>query len=664
MSNFNYDFITTNLDRPWSFKISEDAKRALIGFGDDEGQLTQFDMEKKEVSKSYWTEGSYTSSIEFLSNSKAIIGTSNGFVLFIDLERKEVLNKNKISDYSIKDLKLSNDTKIMYAITSNKILAFSTSSLKLIFSKDVEFNPWHIVLIPNTNMMAIEGNRVSLAVYKYTQNEFFKVDSVKYGTDNEDMISLSFNEKNSWLIATSEVGYLYIWTISSNGLKKQHEINFKGDELSWLQSDDDYIVFSTLSNGVSFITMAEGKLINIPKSKNGEIIKFNKIHNKYYLLYLIQGGIAIADIKSNDLEIYSLDDLPYGIRFIDFTQNGDIIGVTSEGIVISNFLQQKEGNDTKYNFNSKEKNIAVEKFIFNELDESIVLQCKDGTIKVISLVDTQISDIDFSFKDTYAVEIKGFYGENILLSNYQDIYILHSQIHTVKEIINQDEQFTSIKHIKLIDKNYYAIVNNSDYMATPIVWDYLKVYDFKGNEMSSQKLEDIYASMFVSNSKLVTTSMHHPSEIIDLETNEIMKFDIGYNFDGDGGTILFDNEKYAIRIAIGSHFNHYMSSYNLMVKEKNGEAKKIWEIEDPRLGSFSPLGYCKLDDYFYIVDRTSGEMMSIDKNSGDIINMYKLQNSIEDVEMSNSGKYIAWRLKTGEFSYISYPFKSCEVSDE
>ncbi|HIP29682.1 MAG TPA: hypothetical protein EYG83_02590, partial [Sulfurospirillum arcachonense] len=88
MSDFNYDFITTNLDRLWSFKISKDGKTALIGFGDDEGQLAQFDIEEKEVSKSYWTEGSYTLSIEFLSNFKAIIGTNNGFVMSIDLKKK------------------------------------------------------------------------------------------------------------------------------------------------------------------------------------------------------------------------------------------------------------------------------------------------------------------------------------------------------------------------------------------------------------------------------------------------------------------------------------------------------------------------------------------------------------------------------------------------
>lgn len=51
MSNFNYDFIGINLRHLWSFKVSEDEKTALMGFGDNEGQLLQFDIEKNEFLK-------------------------------------------------------------------------------------------------------------------------------------------------------------------------------------------------------------------------------------------------------------------------------------------------------------------------------------------------------------------------------------------------------------------------------------------------------------------------------------------------------------------------------------------------------------------------------------------------------------------------------------
>lgn len=101
-----------------------------------------------------------------------------------------------------------------------------------------------------------------------------------------------------------------------------------------------------------------------------------------------------------------------------------------------------------------------------------------------------------------------------------------------------------------------------------------------------------------------------------------------------------------------------------MEKDDNGDSKAIWQHEAPWLSSFKPLGYSELDKYFYIVNEVNGEIISLDITNGDMITSYKIQKNIAAIKMSNSGKYIAWRLKTGEFSYISYPFKSCEVPNE
>ncbi len=229
----------------------------------------------------------------------------------------------------------------------------------------------------------------------------------------------------------------------------------------------------------------------------------------------------------------------------------------------------------------------------------------------------------------------------------------------IQKISNSGTEFESMKNIKLLSNKNLGVVNNRDYI------DYLDIYDFGGNKIKSIKLDNIFGSMFISHSKLVTTSMHNPSEIIDIETNKIKKFDIGYLFGEDDDTMLFDNEKYCIRITItaSGEISYEMDCWDLSILDKNNRAKKIWQIEDPGLETFIPLGYCKLDKYFYIVDKNSGEMLSIDINNGDIINNYQLQRGIKEIKMSNSGDYIAWRLATGEFSYISYPFKSCEVSD-
>jgi len=671
MSDFNYDFITTNLDRLWSFKISKDGKTALIGFGDDEGQLAQFDIEEKEVSKSYWTEGSYTLSIEFLSNFKAIIGTNNGFVMSIDLKKKVFLNKNKISNNSIKDLKLSDDKTLMFSITSSEILAFDINTLELIYKRELDFNPWYMTTIKDKNLIAIGGstNKIELSNSKNLEI----IDSVICGEEYRDVSSLIYDNKNSLLISGTESGTLAMWKVSIDGFKKEKEFKIE-DNIYWLQNTDEYIAFSTSSKDIILYWFTEQKLLTLPNALGEARFSLKIIQDETYLLFQQKNkNLSLNNLTKRKIDFFNLTDLPYGVKFIDFTQNGDIVAVTSEGIIVSNFIKKEKVTKTKYDFNSKEKNIAVKEFIFNEVDESIVLQCKDETIKVISLYNAAISNIDFSFQDTYGLEIKDFYKQNILLSDYKDIYIINTQTNFIQEIINQDENFISIKNIKLINENKYAILNRSDYIATPIVWDYLKIYDFEGYETSSQKLDNIFSSMFISNDKLVTTyinstfnssSDYKPSKIINFNTNEVKEFDIAYCFEESDGTILFDNEKYAIRIAIGLHSNYYITCYNLMEKDENRDAKAIWENEAPWLSSFRPLGYCQVDGYFYIVNNTEGEIISLDINNGNMISSYQIQKSIEDIKMSNSGKYIAWSLKTGEFSYISYPFKSCEVSDE
>jgi len=665
MNNFNYDFITTNLDRPWSFKLSEDGKTALIGFGDDEGQLTQFDIEKKEVAQSYWTEGSYTLSIEFLSNSKAIIGTNNGFVMLIDLERKVVLNKNKISNNSIKNLKLSEDKSAMFSITSSEVLAFDTNTLEVSYRRKLDFNPWWMILVPNKNLIVIGGSTNKIELLNSKNFQF--IDSVVCGKVHRDVSSLVYDDKNSLLVSGTESGTLDMWEISGKHLTRVKQLKI-GDNIYWLQNTDEYIAFATSHSDIVLYWFEEQKLLTLPNALGEARFSLKTIENETFLLYQQKNqNLSLNNLTKRKIDFFHLADLPYQVKFIDFTQNGDIIGVASEGIVISNFLHQEENSNTQYDFNSKEKNIVVDNFIFNEINESILLQCKDETLKVISLDDTEMSDVDFSFNDIYGLEIKDFYGDNILLSTYKDVYIINKTTKSLKEIVNEDEDFISVKQIKLINENQYARVNESDYVY------YVKVYDFNGQEISSENLGSIYSSMFIPNNKLVTTyinstlnspSDYKPSKIINLDTKEVKEFDIGYCFEENDGTMLFNNEKYAIRIAIGSQMNQYITCYNLMEKDENGDAKAIWENEAPWLSSFKPLGYCELDKYFYIVNKVNGEIISLDISNGNMITSYQIQKNIDDIKMSNSGNYIAWRLKTGKFSYISYPFKSCEVSDE
>lgn len=445
MNNFNYDFVTTGLDRPWSFKTSKDGKIALIGFGDNEGQLTQFDIEKKEVVQSYWTEGSYTSSIEFLSNSKAIVGTSNGFVLFVDLERKEIFNKNKISNNPIKNIKLANDKSILYFITNTELISLDANSLKQLYKRNLTFNPWDIILIPKSDFLVIGGTENKLELLDCNSLEI--IDSKTCGEKHHAIGFLSFNKVNNSLFSGGESGFLNAWRISSEGLQKFGAMVFNQD-ISYIESNNQYLLFST-SDGHILIDFEKKNHFKIEGSKGESRFSLQEIENNFYLLYQEKNtNLSIINLEEKDKVIFQLKDLSYGIEFIDLTPRGDVIAITSEGIIISDFITKKKQITTKYDFNSKEKNIAVKSFLFNEIDESIALQCKDETLKVISLDDSSISDIDFSLNDVYGLEMKDFYGDTILLSTYKDIYIINKTTKSLNEIINQNENFTSIKQIK------------------------------------------------------------------------------------------------------------------------------------------------------------------------------------------------------------------------
>lgn len=659
MQYFNYNFFSIDLDRLWSSKVSDNEDLCFIGYGRDEGKLLQFNINNKEIT-SYNTEGKYTLSISILSNTKAIVGTNNGYVIIIDVVTKERIKGKKVSGKSIKDIKLSLDEQIIYATCSNELLSIDINTLNVINKRELNFNPWDLIVIPNSKLIAISGseNKIELVDNKTLE----LLNSVRCGENNKDVSSLLYNKKNSLLISGNENGFLSFFNISSNGFNKEKELNIK-DNIYWLQQTDSHIAFSTSKRGIILYCMKNKELLSAPDSLGESRFSLKEINNNTYLLYQKNNNnICLINVTKKNIEPFQLTDLPGNIKFINLNSNGNIIAVTSEGIALSNFIKYDPKYQTEYYFNSREHNIAVDGFYFNQINESLVIKCKDNSIKTISLIDMKMMDVDFDCEYKDYVSIRHFYDNFILFSNSRDVYLVNIKTNSTKYIVNNDEFFTSIKIIKIISLDHYVVLNSPDYRATPIIWDYIKKYNFEGIEVDRKKLDTIYGSMFIKNNKLVTTSINKPSKIIDLKTNKEIKFDIAYNFDEN--TDVFDDERYCIRIAIGDFFNYYMSCYDLTIEDGNGNSKKIWEIEDPKLETFSTLGYCQLDGYFYIVSFHSGDMMSIDKNNGDIINIYNLQKNIDYISISYSGKYIGWTLKTGEFSCIQHPFKSCKVTDE
>jgi len=664
MKYFKYNFIEEELDGLQSLELSEDGKTALIGFGNDEGQLIEFDVHNKKVVKKYWTEGSHTSAILFISNTKAIAGTNNGFFLVVDLINKDIVFKQQISNTFIRNIKLSNDKSTIYLITNSEIISLCGKSFNLLNKRVLSFTPWDISTIDNSDLLVIGGSKNRLELVDPTLKI---IDSQTCGDEYRAIGFLSFNKFANLLFSGGESKELISWEILEEKLKSVYHIEYDRD-ITYLTSLEQYVIFSTL-DGHILIDLKAKMQFKIKNSMGESRFSLKNIGDKTYLFYQEKNRtLSVIDVKEPEKITFKLSDLPSGIRFIEMSSSGDLIAINSDGIFISNFIKDiKLENENQFDYNSKKQNIAISEFIVDDESEKIIFQSKDKSIKILSLIDNSITDVNVALDFYDECEIRDYYKDKLLLTTYEYIYIIDTISNNTIKLSKDNNNFLPILDIKLVDKNRFAIINNSDYIPTPIIKDYLKVYDFEGNTISSKELNDAYGAIFNSHNKLITTyiSSSESSKIIDINTNNTKEFDIGYCFGRDSDTIVFDNERYCIRITIGERIgdDYCMDCYDLTTVDKKGRNNRIWTVEDPRLSSYMPLGYCKLNDLFYIVDKKSGNLISIDKNSGDIIKTYKLQENIKHITISNNGKYIAWTLFTGEFSCIKYPFVSCEVTD-
>jgi len=656
----NYTFITKDLERPWSLGGNSKGTIALIGYGNDEGKLLQFNLKTKSTS-SYWTEGSYTFSMDFINKSCAIIGTNNGYIVLIDLVNNVRLKNKKISNSTIKDIKYSKNQEVLYVITVDKIFALDASALEIKHSQSLDINPWDILLIPDTNIFAVQGTSVTLELYEYTNDGFTKLDSESLGSKNRDMTSISYNKNHHWLVSASETGFIYIWEVSHKKLKKIHEIDLDGNKIYWVQTKDEYIAFASSRNGVGYIDLKANKLIYIPKSQNEGKIKLQEINNKTYLLYTKENReLSLANLSTNELDIYSI---PHTADYIDLTINGDIIGITQEGIILDNFIHNDVLKVHHYDFNSKKNSMYIEEFIFNKTEESIILKLKDKSLSKISLDTNLVQPIDFYTKTN--IELQDFYGDKVLTSNYQNIDLIDIENKTTTNI-NLESQFaTSIDKYSLLSETQILLINTPDYASTPSIPAKINVLNKNGDIAYAKELETALHFVSVYNTKIVSADIMDESTIFDVNTHITDSFDTGFAFGEDGDTLLFNDCKYCMTLSITADgdVSYELKCYDLFNIDTNNRSKMIWKVEDPILSDFSLLGFCQLDNNFYIINKQSGELISISIDNGNIVNTYKLQENIIDIKLSESGKYIAWKLKSGEFSYISYPFQSCKVSN-
>ena len=87
-------------------------------------------------------------------------------------------------------------------------------------------------------------------------------------------------------------------------------------------------------------------------------------------------------------------------------------------------------------------------------------------------------------------------------------------------------------------------------------------------------------------------------------------------------------------------------------------------IKDPVLWSYKHVGYSELLKAFLIFNEIEGKLLAISAHNAEVIKIYQLPASISEIKISNSGEYIAWRLKTGEFSFMVFPFEDYQIGEK
>ena len=255
----DYSFLSTkDLEHVWALEVSKNGFVALVGFGRDEAGLLQINLEKKEVVESYYLQGRYVLSIDFILNSIAVAGTNNGYLALINLDREEVVDQKKIinEDDSIKCIKYFEDKNIIVAVSSKKAILINPNNLEVIDTYELNFNPWDICVIPNSNIVTISGGKNKIEVFNIENLNFKKIESVSCGNENKDVSAIMFNSKYKQFISTSESGNVDIWDISNAGLDKRLEAEME-DNIYWGQTLDDYIAVSSSSKGAYVVNLEE-----------------------------------------------------------------------------------------------------------------------------------------------------------------------------------------------------------------------------------------------------------------------------------------------------------------------------------------------------------------------------------------------------------------------
>ena len=642
---------TSNVERLWSFAITDDGKTALTGYGRDEARIVQTDLDKRQIDQTYQLPGRYVLSIDIHSNDLAIAGTNNGHLVLIDLKDALLKHKAKIATekQSVKGVKFSADGHTLFAITSTHLFAVTTANLTVLAKCLLEFDPWDILLIPNTDMLSVSGSNNQLDLYQFgPDNAVLKqLDSATCGPVNKDVSSVVYNENNDLLISTSESGFLDFWSVSTQRLIRQRRIDIQ-DRLYWLDSVDDLVSFSGSKQGLWLYDIKNDLLVNVAHGRREGRQVLRKIKQTVYLLYQTQkNDILVADLTHDNWHDFRLTDLPGDVSQLTLTDNADVIAFTNEEVLLSKLFDNK----TPYIQ-------PIEDFITNQNSQSVLTLTKNATFEIRSLLTERTTPIDLNNIVTHTHwEIKDFSADTLLFSTDNQILCLTIPDEPSADLssyakIHEITGSSSIKNIRLIGDDHFAILFDDDYDVTPCVEPHICLYNKQGQKVSQQNLGLGANTMFTAQNMVASSDRNAPSTITDLQSNKTLSFDIGY--------VFFQND---VIFSDDMGLCLHLSCDELCCFDINDKNNKIWQVEDPKLMSYSLVDYNRAQQNFLIVDKTTGDLLAVSADNGHIVNGYQLPAGLEKISLSNDGQYILWQLRTGEFSATAFPLTELKSSE-
>lgn len=627
------------LDHIWSAELSEDGATFVIGHGRDQAKLIQFDMQSSEILASYYLPGRYVRSTTFFNNSRLIVGTNNGHIAVIDLINRLVIQKVAIASESavIRSLVAVPESNRIYVATTKKLIVLDATSLSIVCESIIGFEAWDLLVIPNSDMLAVAGKDNKVAFLKDKGNAIDTVCVESCGSPSRDVSSLMFNTKHKLVISASESGFLDFWQLSDQGVVRERRINVD-DRLYWLVSCDNYVAVSGSGGRIYLYDIHDDLLIKIYDGRSGGKPALKEVDGRLLLLCQISKNEAlVADLYADDWEIQFLrlkHDLANEMAVSD---SGDVIIMLKNSLLTTRLFQ---GKGTPYS----EYQQAVESILFNRKNSGFLLiQLEDSSVQVIDNQGRLIESILLPEND-HCWKIGDFYDDAIIVKSFGKVALING-MGSEKVTIIDCSSTPSIKDVKILDHEHFAVLTPSLASATPMVEACVKVYDFNGHLVSDTSLGFSSNIDFVISNKLVQSEFREPSVLRDLISGESVFFDIGSIFDGNSAMFSPDD-----RLCVHLIFDQ------LMCAEVYNGGKRRWQVNDPRLASFRLLGFYSQSDGLMLFNYEIGELFLICCQSGKVLSRYFLGKDVYDLQLSLNGEWLAWICCKGKKHILACPF--------